>query len=76
MKLKNKEVIDNLVSKKSKKIKVKTEKELALEKLKFEVAKEIGVFDKVKMGGWSSLTAQETGRIGGIMNSRRKKNQR
>ncbi len=76
MKSKIKEVTNNLVSKKSKKTKVKNEKELALEKLKFEVAKEIGLFDKVKEEGWASLTAQETGRIGGIMNSRRKRNQR
>lgn len=55
-------------SKKQKK--VKTEKEFIMEKMKFEIAEELGFAERVNNGGWSSLTAQETGRIGGIMNSR------
>ena len=42
------------------------------EKLKYEIAEELGLLDKVKEGGWRSLTAKETGRIGGLMTKRRK----
>ena len=42
------------------------------ESLKLEIAAEIGVFDKVLEGGWRSLTAKESGRIGGLMTRRRK----
>jgi hypothetical protein len=37
------------------------------EKLKYEIAEELGLLDKVSAGGWKSLTAKETGRIGGLM---------
>ncbi len=40
--------------------------------LKLQVAKELGLIDKVMLDGWKSLSAKETGRIGGLM-SRRKK---
>ena len=43
------------------------------EQLKLEIAAEIGVFDKVMSGGWRCLSARESGRIGGIMTSRKKK---
>ena len=33
------------------------------EKLKFEIAEELGLRDKVISGGWRSLTAKESGRI-------------
>ena len=33
------------------------------EKLKYEVAEEIGLLDKVMTEGWKSLTSKETGRI-------------
>lgn len=42
------------------------------EKLKYEIAEELGLLDKVKDGGWKSLTSKETGRIGGIMTKRLK----
>lgn len=42
------------------------------EKLKLEIAEEIGVYDKVIAGGWRVLSAKESGRIGGLINSRRK----
>ena len=35
--------------------------------LKYEIAKELGYLDKVMESGWKSLTAKESGRIGGIM---------
>lgn len=43
------------------------------EALKLEIAAEIGVYDKVMEQGWRSLSAQESGRIGGIMTGRKKK---
>lgn len=42
------------------------------EKLKYEIATELGLLDKVLTEGWKSLTAKETGRIGGIMTKRKK----
>jgi hypothetical protein len=42
--------------------------ELTQEELrKYEVAREIGVLDRVLNDGWKSLSAKETGRIGGMM---------
>lgn len=52
----------------------KTEKEILDEKLKLEIAEELGLIDKIDKVGWGGLTAKESGRIGGIMTSRRKKN--
>lgn len=42
------------------------------EKIKYEIAEEIGILDKVLENGWKSLSAKETGRIGGLMTRRRK----
>jgi hypothetical protein len=42
------------------------------EKMKYEIAKELGLLDRVKKEGWHSLTAKETGQIGGRMNQRKK----
>lgn len=44
-----------------------TEEEKEREKIKYEIAEELGLSEKVKKYGWSGLTAEETGRIGGIM---------
>jgi small acid-soluble spore protein F (minor alpha/beta-type SASP) len=54
------------------KAKIKSHKELTpeeieREKIKYEIADELGLKDKVVKLGWSGLTAEETGRIGGIM---------
>lgn len=46
--------------------------EKADEKLKLEVAQELGLLEKVKEYGWKSLTPKETGRIGGLMTKRKK----
>ncbi len=43
-----------------------------LESLKYEVMKELGLFEKVKKLGWKSLTAKETGRIGGLVTKKKK----
>lgn len=40
--------------------------------LKFEIATELGLSDKVIGGGWRSLTAKESGRIGGLITKRKK----
>ena len=39
------------------------------EKMKYEIADEMGVLDK---DGWKSLSAKETGRIGGLMTKKKK----
>lgn len=38
---------------------------------KYEVAKELGIYDKVLEKGWGSLTAEETGRVGGVLRKRK-----
>lgn len=42
------------------------------EKLKYEIATELGLIDKVLETGWKSLSAKESGRIGGIITKRKK----
>jgi len=44
------------------------------EKLKYEIAEELGVLDRVLQDGWRSLTAKETGRIGGLMTKYKREN--
>ncbi|MFA9375533.1 MAG: small, acid-soluble spore protein, alpha/beta type [Lachnotalea sp.] len=41
------------------------------DKMKYEIAEELGLIDRVVNDGWKSLSAKETGRIGGIINKRR-----
>lgn len=41
--------------------------------MKLEIAKELGLMDKVEQLGWGGLTAKETGRIGGLMTAKKKK---
>lgn len=42
----------------------------AKDKMKYEIAEELGLLDRVMEDGWKSLSAKETGRIGGIMTRR------
>lgn len=42
------------------------------EKLKYEIAEELGLMDKVMTNGWKSLTAKESGRIGGLITKKRR----
>lgn len=42
------------------------------EKLKYEIAEELGLLDRVLEGGWRSLTSKETGKIGGLITKKRK----
>lgn len=54
--------------------KEKKKKELTADDLmKLEIAKEIGLMDKVEELGWGGLTARETGRIGGLMTANKKR---
>lgn len=45
------------------------------EKMKYEVAEELGLLDKVLAEGWKSLSSKETGRIGGKLAGRRRRQQ-
>lgn len=42
------------------------------EKLKYEIAEELGLLDKVMKEGWRSLSSKETGRIGGLVTKKRR----
>ncbi|WP_461813129.1 small, acid-soluble spore protein, alpha/beta type [Faecalimonas sp.] len=44
----------------------------AKDKLKYEVAEELGLLDKVLEKGWKSLTSKETGRIGGLITKKKR----
>ncbi len=44
--------------------------------MKMEIAKEIGLIDKIEEIGWGGLTAKESGRIGGIMTAKKRKGKR
>jgi hypothetical protein len=44
------------------------------DRLKYEIATELGLLDKVMTTGWKSLSAKESGRIGGLMTKRKKQN--
>lgn len=43
------------------------------EKMKYEIAEELGLLDRVLTEGWKSLSSKETGRIGGILARRKRK---
>ena len=43
------------------------------ETMKLQVARELGLMDKVVRDGWKSLSAKETGRIGGLVSRRQKR---
>lgn len=45
------------------------------EKIKYEVAEELGLLDRVLSEGWKSLTSKETGRIGGIVTKKKREKQ-
>ena len=42
------------------------------EKMKYEIAEELGLLDKVMAEGWRSLSSKETGKIGGMVSKRRR----
>ncbi len=52
---------------------MKKKKEETLEdKLKYEIAEELGLTNKIKEVGWAGLTAKESGRIGGLITVRKR----
>lgn len=51
----------------------KKKEELDENTLKFEIARELGLEDKLRQVGWAGLTAKESGKIGGIISSRKNK---
>lgn len=40
------------------------------EQAKAEVAQELGLWEKVQRDGWAALTAEESGRLGGVLSVR------
>ena len=42
------------------------------DRMKYEIAEELGLLEKVQQEGWKSLSARETGRIGGLMTRRKR----
>ncbi len=54
--------------KKNKKKKIETLED----KLKYEIAEELNLMDKINEVGWGGLTAKESGRIGGLITVRKR----
>ena len=42
------------------------------DKLKYEIAEELGLLDKVQQYGWKSLTSRESWKIGGLINKKKR----
>ena len=42
------------------------------ERLKYEIAEELGLGERVRTEGWRSLTSKESGRIGGMITKRKR----
>ena len=57
-----------------KKIPVSLEDLTPDEKVKYEIAEELGLLDRVMKDGWKSLTSKETGRIGGLITKKKRQN--
>lgn len=58
-----------------------SKKELSAEQkkaieMKYEIAEELGLLEKVKKVGWKGLTSRESGKIGGIMGKKKKEKQK
>ena len=43
------------------------------ERMKYEIAQELGLLDRVREVGWAGLSAKETGRIGGLITQKKRK---
>lgn len=61
------------MGKKKKKTVIHPEELSAEEKMKYEIAAEMGLLDRVLTDGWESLSAKETGSIGGKLGSYRRR---
>ena len=42
------------------------------ERMKYQIAQELGLLERVREVGWAGLTAKETGRIGGLMGQKKR----
>ena len=42
------------------------------EKMKYEVAEELGLLEQVLQNGWRSLSSKQTGKIGGLVTKKRR----
>lgn len=67
----NKNLKENIMDKKKNKT-IDFSKMKPEELVKYEVAKELGLYERVIKDGWGSLSAKETGRIGGLITKRKK----
>ena len=56
----------------TKKKEIRIEELTEEERMKYEIAEELGLLDKVMKEGWRSLSSKETGRIGGLVTKRRR----
>ena len=45
-------------------------------KIKYEIAEELGLLDKVMADGWKSLSSKETGRIGGLITKKKREKEK
>jgi len=43
------------------------------ERLKYEIAQELGLLSKLKEVGWAGLSTAESGRIGGLVGAKKRK---
>ncbi|MEG0270765.1 MAG: small, acid-soluble spore protein, alpha/beta type [Clostridia bacterium] len=43
------------------------------ERQKYEIARELGLLERVREVGWAGLTTKETGRIGGLIGQKNRK---
>lgn len=59
----------------SKKKEINMEELSREEKMKYEIAEELGLLDRVLEEGWKTLSAKETGRIGGLVTRRKREMQ-
>ena len=53
-------------------MKNKKDKDKLEYRLKYEIAEELGLIDKIEEVGWGGLTAKESGKIGGLVRIRKK----
>lgn len=56
----------------SKKKEIRLDELTEEEKMKYEIAEELGLLDKVLREGWRSLSSKETGKIGGLVTKKRR----
>lgn len=55
---------------------IKLEELTQEEKMKYEIAEELGLLDQVMESGWRSLSSKETGRIGGLLARKKRESEK